>query len=211
MPPPRRSGFATDCALELEPGKPLPVFPMLMADTAPRSPTQLSRPLIGRVTLRSVPRVTLVHLLGDPNTGEFRRIHIRTERVESLGKTVADFEREAVHNVARRVASWKVMDVGTAKIAVCDDDFLACERLLDPSFMCRAAELLGQSNRPLLAGVPRRGMLLVTAFVAPPSMQLAFAQTIARMSSEPGPETVSPWPFLVSDGTVTAVMEIAAG
>jgi hypothetical protein len=207
-PPP---SFATTCALDLGKG-PLPAFPLLMAEDWKRAPTQVARPIIVGPKLPHIPFVAVVHLIPEPS-GNPNRVFIRTERVESIGKTVADFEKEALHNLSLRPASWKLESpVPTVKIATCTDDYLAAERILDPAFLAKGQALLGSKN--LLVGIPGRHRLYATALDAvmtDKTALLAFKLLNESEFATSGDAKITPQLFMVLDGKINSIAEIAPG
>ncbi len=206
-PPP---AFAMSCALDLGKG-PLPLFPLLMAEDWKRAPTQVARPIIVGPRLPGIPLVAMVHLIPEPGGGNPNRAFIRTERVESIGKTVGDFEKEALHNLALRPASWKVESpIPNVKIASVTDDYLAAERILDPAFLAKGQALLGSNH--LLVGVPGRHRLYATALdevMKDKTALLAFKLWNESEFATSGDAKTTPHLFMVLGGKINSIAEIA--
>lgn len=202
------SSFLLGCAADVGSG-PLPVFPLFMPESWQRAPTQVCRPLIGGVALRDIPVVALTYLIPAPGSATPQRGFIRKERVDQLGKTVRDFEAEALHNVAVRPASWSRMERGDFVIAGCSDDYLAAERILDPAFLREAHDMV--SDRSLLVGIPARGQLHAVSLsraMAQPQLALVFKTIVEKMFQDAGELGITPWPFIVNDGRINSVAEL---
>jgi hypothetical protein len=152
--------YRLECGLDTGDGNTVPVLPMLMRKDWARKPTQLCRPLITKVELPHIPWVALVHLIDEGGSTAPSRVYLRSERAEQIGKSVAEFEAEALHNIAVRPASWQVTSPTDAKLALCTNDYLAAEHCLSPNFIREAGRLLG--TRSLMVGIPSRGHLLAT-------------------------------------------------
>lgn len=193
------------CAIDHQ-GTLLPAYPILMPESWQRAPTQVCTPIIRGLTLPDVPLLAPVHFVGDPNSGEFRRAYVRTERLEAIGKTEQDYFAAAFHNLRQRHATWKEQMPG---ILLCDDDFLAAERILDINFMLEAERLLG--GGPLVVGIPQRAHLFATtlgSITANAAHGHAFAQVVASMFSSAGEHGITPWPFTVIGGRINSILEI---
>lgn len=202
--------YLMTCAADLGQG-PLPLFPLLMSSaTFTPGPTQLARPVIKGPKLPNIPWVTIVHLIPTPGSDAPSRAFLRTERVEQLGKTVKDFEAEALANVALRPASWGVLEPGPgAKMIVCTDDYLAAERVLDPAFLRKGHELLG--DKSMVVGIPCRGQLCATplaAFTSNSPHARTFVTLVQKMHAGAGEVAITPWLFLVIDGSLNSILEV---
>lgn len=201
--------FLVTCAADLGSG-PLPVFPLLMPESWSRAPTQLCRPLVRGISLPQIPVVALTYLIPAPGSPTPQRGFIRKERVDQLGKTVADFEREALHNIRVRSASWSRIDLGGFMVVGATDDYLAAERILDSEFLQQAGEMV--KDKSLLVGIPARGQLYATSLsraLASPEQAIAFKMIIEKMFHEAGEIGITPWPFIAEDGRVNTVAELA--
>jgi hypothetical protein len=198
--------FKHHCAFQLA-DQALPIFSMLMPSSWQRTRAHVCRPILSGIPL--MPLVTPVHILGEPSHGEFRRVYIRTERVESIGKTVAEFESEAHFNLCRRPATWTSLIDGA--IVVSNDDYLSAERILDPAFMLEGASLLGCRDRSLLAAVPRRGYLFATSTSRcrhDSAHAFAFKQIVEQFHAEAGEHRITPMIFQLLEGRIHTIMEI---
>lgn len=189
-------------------GNALPAFPILMPATWQRAPTQVCVPLVKGLALRDVPLIAPVHFIGEPNEGAFQRVYIRTERLEAIGASIDDYLGEAVRNLRARRATLIELMPGTVGSM---DDFLSAERILDGAFMQEAARKLGILGGSLLVGVPKRGQLMATSFERASADQnhlQAFCGVLAKLFGEAGPEAITPWPILVTDGRITSILEV---
>lgn len=200
------TSFKHHCALQLA-DQALPIFSMLMPATWQRTRAHVCRPIL--TELPHMPLVTPVHILGEPGYGELRRVYIRTDRVEALGKTVAEFESEAHFNLCRRRASWTPLISGA--MVVSNDDYLSAERILDPAFMLEGASLLGCRHRSVLAAIPRRGYLFATSTSRcqhDSAHALAFKQIVEQFYAEAGEHRITPAIFQLLEGRIHTIMEI---
>ncbi len=203
------SPYSSDFAAAIVPGQPLPLFPMLMPAGWPHAPTQIRRPLYTGTSLAGIPDVALVYLVPTPDNGMPNLGWVKSDRAAALGATIADFERTALHNLGRRPASWGMFEVTPGRlVAMCEDDYLAAERILDTEFLREAASRLGVPGQPLLVGIPTRGVLVAAAYSESPHDGI-LAQTIQRMYEEARNKPICPLPFLVRDGQLTAVLEVS--
>ena len=201
--------FRLECAADLGSG-PVPVFPLLMPESWQRAPTQVCRPILRGVSLPHIPLVALTYLIPVPGSRTPQRGFIRQERVDQIGKTVRDFESEALHNLAVRAASWSTMDLGGVAAACCTDDYLAAERILDPVFIEKAHGML--ADRQLLVGIPARGQLFATGLsraMKDGQPAVVFKAVIEKMFQEAGELAITPWPFILIEGRINSVAEFA--
>lgn len=205
-PEPRGGPFQLECGADLGQG-PLPVFPLLMPASFTPAPTALARPIIKGPKLPNIPFVTLCYLIPVPGSPAPNRGFIRQERVAQLGKTPADFEREALHNVATRPATWQPFAPG---VLTCTDDYLAAERILDAAFLQKAHATLGEDS--LVIGIPARGQLCATGlsgFTKSAPEAVAFKKLIEAMFQAGGELGITPWPFLVIKGAINSILEVS--
>jgi hypothetical protein len=180
-----------------------------MPESWQRSPTQVCRPVINGVALSGIPVVALTYLIPNPGSKMPNRAFIRKERIEQIGKTVRDFEAEALWNLAARPATWGSTDLGGSIIAGCTDDYLAAERILDPAFLQLAHQQIADES--LLVGIPRRGHLYATSLSgAMGNSQRAgtFKMIVEKMFHEGGELGITPWLFIVIGGYISSVAEI---
>ncbi|CAN5875735.1 hypothetical protein BH11MYX3_BH11MYX3_49050 [soil metagenome] len=202
------SPYSIDYAAAVVAGQPLPLFTMLMPAGWQHAPTQIRRPLYTGTPLEGIPDVALVYLVPTPDNGMPNLGWVKSDRATALGATVADFERTALHNLARRPASWSMSEVTPGRlVAMCEDDYLAAERILDPEFLREAAIRLGVPGQPLIVGIPTRGVLIAAAY-SESRYDGIVAQTIQRMFDEARNKPICPVPFLVRDGQLTAALEV---
>jgi len=204
------AAFHLTCAADLGQG-PLPVFPLLMSSAAfTPAPNQLARPLIVGPKLPGIPWVMIVHLIPTPGSPAPSRAFLRKERVDQLGKTVKDFEAEALANVALRTATWEVVEPSPgAKMLTCTDDYLAAERILDPAFLRKGHGMLGEKS--MVVGIPCRGQLCATplaAFTQGAAHARTFKMLVEHLHAGAGETAIAPWLFLVIDGTLNSILEV---
>lgn len=207
-PEPRGGPFQLACGADLGQG-PLPVFPLLMPASFTPAPTALARPIIKGPTLPNIPSVTLCYLIPVPGSPAPNRGFIRQERVDQLKKAPSDFEGEALFNLATRPASWQVLSPSPGSILTCTDDYLAAERILDPAFLQKAQATLGEDS--LVVGIPARGQLCAIGFSVFGKglpQALTFKKLVQAMYQEGGELGLSPWPFLVINGSINSILEI---
>lgn len=118
---------------------------------------------------------------------------------------------------AKALETLRTVDVTVEELAVDEalrlfivsGDFYACEKLLDRDFM-RALE--ARVGSPLLAaGIPAKGLLLVTNGVVQPETMGGFMAICQGRFEDSAPrERVSPAVFLVQEGAVCGVVRAAA-
>jgi hypothetical protein len=203
---PRGGPFQLGCGADLGQG-PLPVFPLLMPASYAPAPTALARPIIKGPKLPNIPWVTLCYLIPAAGSPTPNRGFIKQERAAQLGKTPADFEGEALHNVGTRPATWQPLAPG---VLTCTDDYLAAERILDPAFLLKAGATLGEDS--LVIGIPARGQLCATGlagFTKSTPGAIAFKQMVEAMFQAGGELGITPWLFLVIKGSINSILEVS--
>jgi len=202
------SPYSAEYAAAVTPGQPLPLFPMLMPEDWEHAPTQIKRTLYAGTKLRLIPDVALVYLVPTPGNNMPNIAWVRSERAQGLGVTPEELERVAYANVARRPASWSVLEVASgARVAMCNDDYLAAERILDPAFLRAAADRLGAPGAKLLVGVPTRGTLIASVYTGS-QHDGVLAQLVEVMYEEARNKPISPVPFWVENGRIAAALEL---
>lgn len=144
-----------------------------------------------------------------PHTFEF----LSRAELLRVGKDERALEHEAIGNLRQRKASWEPYDVKLGflkklRMLACGDDFLAAERILDPVFLQEAQTRLGAKG--LLAGVPRRGALMVTDFEQDQDRISAFLALVCQHYKEDAAAPVSPAAFLIGDGRIGGVVDEVA-
>lgn len=197
--------FDLDCALDLE-GIRLPVFPLLMPSTWEAAPTQLCRPLVSGVSVPGMPVVALVHLVPMPDSPTPNRVFLRSERAASIGKTVGDFERAALRNIAACPRSWTWGDVGSGRVGLLQGTYLAAEHILDPAFLLEAHREVDDDQ--LLVGIPARGSIYVTGMkmAVADGVHLQAFGTLIEEQFRTG-IAIAPCVFMVKQGRVHGVLE----
>jgi hypothetical protein len=184
-----------------------PILPCLKEPAWGRQGDAFFRPLWAGAQSPYMPLVAFGY--DHPHTFEF----LNRDRLGEMGKTEMQLEREAVHNLRRRSAHWEPLDVKLGwfkklRMLMCADDFLAAERILDPLFMTEAQRRLGA--RGLLAGVPRRGLLVVMNGEAGAEEIARFAAMVVQQFQAGDSAPISPMAFAVKDGRILALVEAAA-
>jgi hypothetical protein len=137
------------------------------------------------------------------------RVFIRANQTRYLGKSTKDFYREAIHNVARRPATWTAVSMIGTRLAVCENDYLAAERVLDPEFLGEAHRLLGDDE--LCVGIPARGQLWAMPMRAARADAVclkAFALMVAKQFDAARNMPIAPWPFTVTNGQLGAALDL---
>jgi hypothetical protein len=124
---------------------------------------------------------------------------------------LSEIEAEALKNLERQERRlWELADFplasGTARIAVCADEPLAAERILDVEFLRKAGEALGD-HRALTVAAPRRGVLLALPLQGPLEAGARFATAVVAAWRSGETEPLSPAIFVVTDGRITGFQE----
>jgi hypothetical protein len=203
------SPFRRDFAWEFELGRSVPLFPLLVPAGSQRQPEHLRRALVTGTQLAGIPDVAITYLVPTPGGGPPTRAWARTERVEECAATTREFEEIAYYNVTQRPGSWQVLEPAPGtRLAVCQDDYLAAERILDPAFMIEAARHLGADGQMLLVGIPERGTLLATPFTST-SADMAFIGIIEQTFRNAKNAPITPWTYFMTNGQLGGVMELA--
>ncbi len=203
------SPYSTDYAAAIVPGQPLPLFSMLMPKGWQHAPTQIRRPLYTGTALTGIPDVVLVYLVPTPNNGMPNLGWVKSDRADVLRASIPQLERTAIGNLSRRPATWGMFEVTPGRLlAMCEDDYLAAERILDGKFLREAASRLGVPGQTLLVGIPTRGVLVAAAYSESQHDEI-LAHTIGRMFDEARNKPICPLPFLVRDGELTAALEVS--
>jgi hypothetical protein len=119
-----------------------------------------------------------------------------------------DVERsfdEALANLTRLDLAAVQHDVAGVEVFVVSGHFYASEKILDEAFMKALHRRLGAEL--LAAGIPHKGVLLVTRHVVPPLVAGFAALTAALHENTQGAPPLSPVVFLVKDGKVVGHLE----
>jgi hypothetical protein len=117
------------------------------------------------------------------------------------GATFDELFTRAIDNLAGIDVPVEKMQVEDLVLLIAHDHFFACEKLLDAAFMKRCQDQLGAEL--LAAGLPNKGLLLLTGAAQPPAILHKFAAICeGRHRAAPEPLRLSPVPLLVQDGKV---------
>ena len=118
-------------------------------------------------------------------------------------------ENEALENLRQRDMHWQ--EVGyervngeTLRFLVCDDDFLAAERIIDPDFMQEAHFLLQTSD--LLVGIPRRGVLITMDGSEGERAQDAFLNFVSLEYQKAESSPITPVVFRMINGIIVGCL-----
>ncbi|MBI5501727.1 MAG: hypothetical protein HY907_15895 [Deltaproteobacteria bacterium] len=121
---------------------------------------------------------------------------VGSRRLEKLGQTREDVEREAIANLAAKTLAWRPANLekpGGGLLGVLKlDDFFAAECILCAEHM-RRAEAIFPKGEVLVVGIPRRGSLL--AVPGPQARDGAF-RGIVRSAFEAAPRDFALTPSL---------------
>jgi hypothetical protein len=155
------------------------------------------RRLVGQGDLTDVPWVGLCALVG--NTAI------------PLDGGDAETEAAAMRALGHRAARWTVLRargvLGLATLLSFESDPLACERILDVSFMREASMRLDSDD--LSVAVPRRGVLVArSADTTDHAEWEAFVAWVDELHRVAGEERLTPLLFGVRKGEVVGVMEV---
>lgn len=125
---------------------------------------------------------------------------------------VEDIERlkaEALANLRSIEVAVEERELGGLRLIVAAGSYYASEKILDEAFMQGLQERLGASL--LLAGVPHKGLLMVTSAEVGPELVRTFVMLCQARHRDPqGELPISPIPFLVRDGKVQGLVQTEA-
>jgi hypothetical protein len=125
-------------------------------------------------------------------------------RDNESGEDVDALRAEALANLAAIEVETDTLQVGDdLELVSVHGSFFAAEKVLDPVFMRGLHERLGAEL--LAAGIPKKGLLLVTSAVQAPEVIAGFVRICEHeFESDPG-GALYPLPLLVSGGEVVGV------
>jgi len=144
--------------------------------------------------IEGTPWLTFAYRLGSTTT------FIDQGWLTEFGKKPEQLETDAVTNLARTPASWKIMNPpgtppGVVLVLMCQQPD-GCERLVHRPFLQHAQRMIKDSM--LAAVAPVRGVLVV----AGTAMLNNLTNMANDLYSSGGDEALSPWCFAVADGVV---------
>jgi hypothetical protein len=143
-----------------------------------------------------------------PHTFEF----INTNRLPELKTTERALEAQALANLRARPAAWEPVNVEvkgkTLRMLCCSGDYFAAEQVMNPAFMQEAQRKF--KTHGLFVGVPRRGLLMVTAAGQDDQMIAAFGAAVAGQFSRGETAPISPMLFAIKDGAIVGILEAIA-
>jgi hypothetical protein len=111
---------------------------------------------------------------------------------------------EAVENLKAVEVHIEEVDAGELKLLAVSGHYFAAEKVVDVGFMKRLHERLG--TRLLVAGIPRRGLLLVTNAIVQPQIMSAFLAICEAEYEKKSSEPISSTPLLIQEGKVSGVV-----
>ncbi len=162
--------------------------------------TAFSRPLLSGEEAERMPVVAFGY--DRPHTFEF----LVASEVPGgpSSENLARIEVEALDNLRKRPGAWSAEDIDLGEnsfsLAICGDDFLAAERILDDQFMSEAHRLL--EAEMLAVGIPRRGMLLAINFKQGHESIVRLAAAVSAQHYRADTAPISPLIFMVHEGKV---------
>ncbi|MGD8622478.1 MAG: hypothetical protein PVI81_04160 [Anaerolineales bacterium] len=160
----------------------------------------LCRPLLAGEDQDRMPLVAFGY--DRPHTFEF--LSVNQVPGGNSPEKLALLESAAIRNLQARTAQWNLetfnLEGVSLSIAICGDDFLAAERILDDKFVREAHRLL--SAEMLAVGIPRRGMILATDIKQTQESVARFAAAISAQYHRADSAPISPLVFAVKDGRV---------
>ncbi len=190
--------------LKLGIGVLLPVFPRLMPADRPIAPQMLCRPLVSDPLAAQIPWTALAYLTQDS------QFFVDIERIVRMEVDAALAVQEALANLKKRPAHWRLETFQgdadtTLTYALCDDDVLAAEHVLDKSFLLQATRLLHMPPQVAVA-VPRRGLLVAVGLNSPNELLRQFKLQIQQWHAEAGDDALSPLFFRTVFGVPMSVV-----
>lgn len=192
-------------------GKMCAVFPLLMREGWPHSPTQIKQKLIRGISLEGVPDVAVAILIPGPPGQAPSRGYMRQERLDQLGRQQWEVEQEALYNLARRPLTIEEMEPSPgANIVMCGGDYLAAERVLDTATMAEVARRLGEPD--FVIGIPARGQLMATGmshFGLGKPHGRAFKLLVEKSFAQAGDIGISPLLYWYMNGQLNTVLEVS--
>jgi hypothetical protein len=196
--------FNLASGLRLGIGVVLPVFPYLVPADWPDAAEVVHRRVLSDPLTPQIPLMTFAYL-----TDELRTFVTR-ERFSRMGRTLDHLRAESLANLQKRPASWHLREliVETGDIlvyAVCEDDMLAAERILDKSFLILATHLLGMPSQAAVA-VPRRGQILAVGLNNSDAALRCFKRQVQQWHAESKEEGIAPLLFRMIFGTPMGVI-----
>lgn len=195
--------FALSTGLKLGIGVLLPVFPRLMPADWPDAQRMICRPLVSDPLAAQIPWAALAYLTQES------QFFVDVDRIERMEIDAAVAVAEALTNLQKRPASWRLetfTGAGTSlTYAVCDDDVLAAERVLDKGFLLEATRLLTMPPQMAVA-IPRRGQLVAVGLNNAIEPLRQFKLTVQRWHAAAGDDALSPLFFRTVFGVPMSVV-----
>lgn len=185
----------------------LPVFPYLVPADWSAATRYVSQPTVTDPLTPQIPLTALAYLTpGAP-------LFVDPDRLKRMGRTHAQVHAEAIANVRKRPASWQLQtlpeeDEDPLLYAICDDDDLAAERILDKRFLLEATRLLGMPSQ-VAVGLPRRGVLVAAGLNISTEKLRQFKLSVQVWHAAAGDDALSPLLFRVIFGAPMGVIHFA--
>lgn len=192
-------GSADEVAARTEDTPDGPMLPSLRGRGEAQASQLLWRPLLDRAS-------DALPVIAYGNDGERTFALLQRERHEVRADAI---HHEALSNLPAQQVEVDALDIGGLRVLAVQGSFFATEKLLDEAFMRQLATRLGA---PLLAvGVPRRGLMFVTAAAQAPALIRGFATIVAHEHAKGGSRAISAALVLVSDGRPVGHVELGDG
>jgi hypothetical protein len=179
----------------------LPVFPYLISADWPDATRYVSQPIVTDPLAPQIPLAALAYLL--PSAPLF----VDAERLQRMARNHAQVHAEAVANLKKRTASWQLQTLpdDDLQYAICNDDELAAERILDKSFLLEVTRLLDTPSQ-VAVGVPHRGLLVAAGLNLPAEKVRRFKLNVQEWHANAGDAALSPLLFRVIFGAPMGVI-----
>jgi hypothetical protein len=171
-----------------------PMFFMLKAAEWPGRETMVCQSLVPwRDPRVAMPWLTYGEDL--PNSfGHFSKDHLQAEQLDEL-------HAQALESLKSVAVEALEMNTELLKLLVALGPFYAAEKVLDAGFMRGLHQRLGSSS--LVAGIPRRGLLLVMNARVRPALLRVFAAICEAQYQRGESEPLCLTPLLIEDGKIT--------
>jgi hypothetical protein len=111
---------------------------------------------------------------------------------------------EALDNLKAVEVQIEEVDAGELKLLAVSGHYFAAEKVVDVGFMKRMHERLG--SKLLVAGVPRRGLLLITNAIVQPRIMSAFLAICEAEYEKKSSEPICSTPLLIQEGKVSGLV-----
>lgn len=177
-----------------------PILATLKPSTWSERENAVCEPILERADNTGADVPLIVYGEDQPNTfGIFFKDGEREKNIDELRAL-------ATANLAKMPFEVHDMQVGDLPtLLVVEGGYFASEKLLDRDFMRSLHTRIGSDL--LAAGVPCKGLLLVTNGIIDPQVMAQFMAICAGRHAESGAHALSPTPLLVQDGEVVGLIQ----